>query len=262
MDYDEVVAIGSRLSQLPDRATFRIAVQEQLLRLVPADDALWIQASDRFGSGCIALRGDPFEIDRRLSGDLTRYWTRHVTPRWATAHPNERTPFRVSDIIDPRRWRQQEAFAELKWAMPERQLNIAPPPPARYRCWLLARKGRDFTDAELEVAIRIAPILATLGFMYDRLEPWHDVARGGTNQADLTARELAVLTALAGGLSATAIGRRLGISVGTVDKHLEHIYRKLGCRDRLVAVTIARQLGLLPAKVSISRNGDGAIQSS
>jgi DNA-binding NarL/FixJ family response regulator len=88
------------------------------------------------------------------------------------------------------------------------------------------------------------------------------VARGGTNQADLTARELAVLTALAGGLSATAIGRRLGISVGTVDKHLEHIYRKLGCRDRLVAVTIARQLGLLPAKVSISRNGDGAIQSS
>ena len=63
----------------------------------------------------------------------------------------------------------------------------------------------------------------------------------------LTARELAVLGVLADGLPAGAIGRRLGISQRTVDKHLEHIYRKLDCNDRLVAVTVARQLGVLTA---------------
>ena len=67
-----------------------------------------------------------------------------------------------------------------------------------------------------------------------------------TNEAALTARELAVLAVLAEGLPADAIGRRLGISGRTVAKHLEHIYRKLECNDRLVAVTLARQLGLLP----------------
>ncbi|GAA3640868.1 helix-turn-helix transcriptional regulator [Microlunatus ginsengisoli] len=246
MDFDEVVAIGSRLSQLPDRTAYRRAAREQLLRLVPADDALWIQAADQFGSGCVAIRGDRFAIDRQLSGDLTRYWTRHVTPRWQTAHVHERTPFRVSDIIAPRRWREQETYHELKYAMPEHQLNIAPPPPARFRCWMLARRASDFTDAEVELAIGLAPVLATLGLMYDRLEPWQEVAQSGNNQADLTARELGVLGALADGLPARAIGRRLGISMRTVDKHLEHIYRKLGCRDRLIAVAIARQLGLLP----------------
>ncbi|MEP6462542.1 MAG: LuxR C-terminal-related transcriptional regulator [Frankiaceae bacterium] len=81
--------------------------------------------------------------------------------------------------------------------------------------------------------------------MYDRLEPWRAVSSHSTNRAALTARELSVLAVLAEGLSADAIGRPLGISQRTVAKHLEHIYRKLDCNDRLVAVTLARQLGLL-----------------
>jgi DNA-binding CsgD family transcriptional regulator len=246
MDFDEIAAIGSRLAQLPNREAYRIAAREELVRLIPADDGLWIQATDRFGSGCVAVRGEPFAIDERLSGDLTRYWTRHVTPRWQTAHPHERTPFRVSDIIAPRRWREHEVFDALKSVMPEYQLTIPPPPPARYRAWVLARQGRDFSDAERDLAAGIAPVLAALATMYDRLEPWHVVACRGNNQPDLSARELGVLAVLAEGLPAGAMGSRLGISVGTVNKHLEHIYRKLGCSDRLVAVTLARQLGLLP----------------
>src|SRR6476646_1564080 len=52
MDFDEVAAIGSLLSQLPDREAYRNAAREQLMRLVPADDALWIQAANSYGSGC------------------------------------------------------------------------------------------------------------------------------------------------------------------------------------------------------------------
>lgn len=76
MDFDEIVAIGPRHSQLPNRYAYRAAAQKLLLRLISANDALWIQAADRFGSDCV---GHPFAVDQRLSGDLSRYWTRHVT---------------------------------------------------------------------------------------------------------------------------------------------------------------------------------------
>jgi hypothetical protein len=83
MDFDEIVAIGSRHSQLPNRDAYRAPAQKQLLRLIPADDALWIRAADRFGSECVA---EPFAVDQRLSGDLTR----PCHPRWQTAHTYER----------------------------------------------------------------------------------------------------------------------------------------------------------------------------
>ncbi|MEU4242438.1 helix-turn-helix transcriptional regulator [Actinoplanes sp. NPDC026619] len=61
----------------------------------------------------------------------------------------------------------------------------------------------------------------------------------------LTQRESAVLGLLAGGLTAAAIARRLGISERTVHRHQNHLYRKLGVSDRLVAVLRAYALGLL-----------------
>ncbi|MHA6627078.1 response regulator transcription factor [Pseudonocardia sichuanensis] len=64
----------------------------------------------------------------------------------------------------------------------------------------------------------------------------------------LTPRELAVLTQLADGLTAGAIGRRLLITERTVHKHLERVYAKLGVRDRLGAVLRAQRLGLLDGR--------------
>lgn len=61
----------------------------------------------------------------------------------------------------------------------------------------------------------------------------------------LTNREATVLGLLAEGLTAAAIGRRLGISERTVHRHQGHLYRKLQARDRLVAVLRAQHLGLL-----------------
>ena len=61
----------------------------------------------------------------------------------------------------------------------------------------------------------------------------------------LTCRELAVLHLLVEGCTAVAMAHRLGISVRTVQKHLEHVYRKLGVTDRLRAVLAAQEAGLL-----------------
>lgn len=63
--------------------------------------------------------------------------------------------------------------------------------------------------------------------------------------AGVTARQRAVLLALSEGLTAHAIGHRLGISPRTVHKHLEETYRRLGAHDRLDAIRRAARLGIL-----------------
>lgn len=64
-------------------------------------------------------------------------------------------------------------------------------------------------------------------------------------RAGLTRRELGILRLLASGMTAHQMGRACGISPRTVRKHLEHIYAKLEAHDRLLAVTIGRERGLL-----------------
>ena len=64
-------------------------------------------------------------------------------------------------------------------------------------------------------------------------------------QLGLSARELGVLHLLSQGLLATSIAAKLELSPRTVHKHLGNIYEKMGVHDRLVAVQIARQHGLV-----------------
>ena len=73
-----------------------------------------------------------------------------------------------------------------------------------------------------------------------------EMAPSAAQETRLTGRELEVLGWLGDGLTATAIGRRLGISTRTVHKHLEHVYSKLGTEDRLTTVLRAQRSGLLP----------------
>ncbi|MGE5152584.1 MAG: response regulator [Bdellovibrio bacteriovorus] len=62
--------------------------------------------------------------------------------------------------------------------------------------------------------------------------------------ADLTPREQQILCHLAEGQSNKAIGRRLGISDGTVKLHVKAILRKLAVHSRVEAAVIAVERGL------------------
>lgn len=60
----------------------------------------------------------------------------------------------------------------------------------------------------------------------------------------LTARELEVVRLIARGHSNTEIAAELFVSDATVKTHINHIFSKLGARDRSQVIVKARQLGL------------------
>jgi NarL family two-component system response regulator LiaR len=68
--------------------------------------------------------------------------------------------------------------------------------------------------------------------------------------AELTDRELQVLTLVAGGRRNREIADSLRVSVKTVEFHLSNILGKLGAQSRTEAVIRAFQHGMLQLKAS------------
>jgi DNA-binding NarL/FixJ family response regulator len=67
---------------------------------------------------------------------------------------------------------------------------------------------------------------------------------GGTAIAELTTRELDVLTLIGQGLSNTEIAGQLFISGVTVKSHIGRIFGKLDLRDRAAAIVYAYDNGI------------------
>ena len=104
----------------------------------------------------------------------------------------------------------------------------------------------------MAIAARLQPVLMVLNHasvcgvgQADAAASTTAAARAETiDRLGLTPREVQILELLATGLTATAIGHVCRISPRTVRKHLENIYAKLGCHDRLMAVRRTTELCL------------------
>jgi DNA-binding CsgD family transcriptional regulator len=105
-----------------------------------------------------------------------------------------------------------------------------------------------FSDAELSLWKVAREPLAVLWALADRMAP-PECHGDGPHQPvvgePMTPREIEVLELLADGLLARSIATQLELSPRTVHRHLANIYRKLGVHDRMIAVNLARERGLI-----------------
>ncbi|MET7486642.1 LuxR C-terminal-related transcriptional regulator [Streptomyces sp. NPDC005538] len=118
---------------------------------------------------------------------------------------------------------------------------------------MVYRAGGDFTEDHVRIAEQMQPLLAGVEQQRQLLERWRATttppeAAEVTADSGLTPRQVTVLLLLADALTASAIAHRLGISVRTVHKHVESLYRRLGTRDRVSTVLRAQEIGLLPRR--------------
>lgn len=91
------------------------------------------------------------------------------------------------------------------------------------------------------------------------------LARTRISPARLTTTETAILVLIAEGCSASEIAHRRGQSVRTVHKHIENLYRKIGCHDRVHAARYAWRAGLIgftPPDQSSSTGPDAGSDAS
>ncbi|HEU5181437.1 MAG TPA: LuxR C-terminal-related transcriptional regulator [Candidatus Polarisedimenticolia bacterium] len=93
----------------------------------------------------------------------------------------------------------------------------------------ITREKRIQVDLPVEVARRLVDIAG---------------APGPDPSLLLTRREREVLELLAGGMTNTAIARRLKVAPNTVASHLKRLYAKLGARNRSQAVAYALSHGM------------------
>jgi DNA-binding CsgD family transcriptional regulator len=112
--------------------------------------------------------------------------------------------------------------------------EVAVPLPVRgaedRRLLLFRMSGPDFTERERLLLTMLRP-------HFIEIQRAHERRRSGV--PDLTARQLQLLRLVADGHSNTQIARRLFVAEGTVRKHLENIYERLGVTSRTAAVTTA-----------------------
>jgi DNA-binding CsgD family transcriptional regulator len=240
--YDEWLDLVRELLAEPGGSFPRGPVARHLAESFDIAEIMWSWADRGGGAGLEHPSvGQAGCGDARWPMDLLAI---HPLRAWylQTADPRPTTLGRVPRTIAPGR-----AFEAVREEMApsglEHQLAI----PYRMdrdhcRAFVLARTREDFTEDDLDLAHRIQPLLALL-------ERHAAVPVRGpcfpTADVGLTLRERTVLQLLADGSTARAIGRRLAISPRTVHHHLCSLYRKLGVNDRLQAVLVAQELGLL-----------------
>jgi DNA-binding CsgD family transcriptional regulator len=143
-------------------------------------------------------------------------------------HTTDRRPLAVTDMMGLRSWRSSAVGSDIH-AVTGFYDHLAIPlrsRPGTMRAFALGREDHGFTSQEREFVERLHPSLVVLD---DR-----STSRPLVNT--LTRREQQVLALIAEGLPRQTTARRLQISVRTVDKHLESIYRKLGVNSHIQAV--------------------------
>ncbi|GAA0367360.1 hypothetical protein GCM10009530_16580 [Microbispora corallina] len=259
-DYDRMLELASALLQSPEPKAAWTLIGRQLLGPLVRGDVFTRVDVDYTRSAGRMLDIEPEPAARQTPPGSDVHRTIIAEHPLAVHYGRTGTlaPLRVSDLMPSRAWRRTVACATMREVFGTTHALGVPLRSRPFRGLSVQLAGGDFSERDLAVVRRLQPLLVALDRHERHLARWRDVS-GGPDTADavaglrITPRELVVLTAMADGLTAAGIARRLNIAVRTVGKHQENLYRKLRASDRLGAVLTAQRLGILP----VPRSGEG-----
>lgn len=206
---------------------------ERLQELVPSAEHVSYCVLD-WKHRRIALEVDAFAVARDLHDD-SPYW--ELRDQHAICDHFERTgdgrPRMMSDLLSPREWRARELY-NVCYAPLQYELDLRLPVEPRYtKTFIFRSSRRDFTERDRLVLDLLYPHL-------QRIDQTFASQRQLTADVPLTRREREILAWVERGNTNAQIAEALCIAPGTVKKHLDNVYAKLGVGTRTAAITRLR----------------------
>jgi DNA-binding CsgD family transcriptional regulator len=142
-------------------------------------------------------------------------------------------PRMMSDLLRPRDWRALDLY-NLYFAPLQYELKFGLPSRVGYtKMFLFHSSRRDFNERDRLVVGLVRPHLQLIDETFAG-------RRKVTAEVPLTRRELEILAWVERGNTNAQIAEILWIAPGTVKKHLDNVYEKLGVKTRTAAVTRLR----------------------
>lgn len=226
-DYRGTLAVLLEAGAVEGHSPFPTPVLDLVRELIPCDTVWYHEPASPVrtttaGGPRGAITASVWAAARRL---------KHLDPLvpWEGAR-------RRSDVVPDREWRRSPIHNEVDRPMGVEhviRLWIEPPGPDEARLEL-DRGDRDFSERDRAVLDLMLPHLRQLRRRAARRR------RTATSPDGLTPRQREVLTLVARGMTNEQVARTLWIATGTVRKHLDNAYEKLGVRSRAAAVAALR----------------------
>ena len=225
---------------IEDDQPFPSAFLAALRRLVPCDFVAFNEL-DRTRERHLGYVANPHDVAAAFDAPITYWQARADHP---LCHYHESTgdwrAYRLSDFVTLRDLRRTRLYDE--WVRPAGQAHLITvgldAPLSHTKVFLLHRpSGPDFDERDCVVLDALRLYFAG---RYVLSQTPRRAPDGAEELEMLTAREREVLRLVADGLTNAAIAERLWISPGTVRRHLENVYSKLGVHTRTAAAARAR----------------------
>jgi DNA-binding CsgD family transcriptional regulator len=213
-----------------------MSVLRDLVELLPCDTAGFVANNVHAHAEHGSQRADADDVPDGWASDecLRIYWENFWT--WPASHPERTgdytTIIRPSDFAVSRRAAATNAeFLRLGGRRHVLVVPLTPRGPVSHRIVLWRDDGINFSDREVLLMKLLRPHLVRM----------RDVGFQRRDHAgELTPRQRELVRMVAGGQTNRQIARHLHISEGTVRKHLENIFARLGASNRTSAVERAR----------------------
>ena len=227
-DYEAVLAVLREAGDVEGAVAFPKPVLETLRQLVRCDVVTYHEGIA--GEAGLASAGEPRgSIPADYREVCKRYW-----------HQDRLEPAKgarkVSDLLSRREFHRTELYHYAAGPVGIEDM---------FRLWLDPASGsgarlefdrgrRDFSERDRDVLDVLSPHLAQLS---KRAAARRRASLPLTETLEkLTTRERQILELVAGGMTTAEIAAELWISRGTVRKHVDNIFKKLGAHTRAAAV--------------------------